>query len=96
VHTAWREGGKRNIRPYFGFRYFQGAIVADQNEFEHLLFIHRLWKQGLNPNAIANKLNDKKVSARSASSWNRNSVVLILNRFEEKKIVIKGAKYELR
>ncbi len=96
VHTGWREPGKRNVRPYFGFCYFQGKVVADPREFENLLVIHRLWTSGINPNSIAVQLNAKKIPARSAASWNRNSVVNILKRFEKELIVIKGSNYELR
>jgi hypothetical protein len=96
VHVAAKKLGKQNIRPFFGFRYFQGEIVPDQNEYETLLLIHQLWKQGQNPNAIAELLNAKKVPARSAKKWSRNSIVLIISRFEKRLITFKGAKYELR
>ena len=96
VHIAARKLGKQNIRPFFGFRYFQGEVVPDQQEYETLLLIHRLWKLGQNPNSIAESLNTKKVPARSAEKWSRNSIVLIINRFEERLITFKGAKYELR
>jgi len=96
VQATWREPGKRNIRPYYGFCYFQGRVVPDPREYENLLLIHRLWKQDTNPNRIAEILNAKKIPARSASLWNRNSVVLILERFEIGIISIKGDEYELR
>ncbi len=82
--------------PYYGFCYFQGKIVPDPREYENLLFIHRMWRAGTNPNRVATKLNAKRIAARSASAWNRNSVVLILERFEKGIISIKGDKYELR
>lgn len=95
VHMTWREPGKRNIRPYYGFCYFQGRVVPDPREYENLLLIHRLWKAKTNPNRIATLLNTKKIPARNASTWNRNSVVLVLQRFEQAIISIKGEKYEL-
>lgn len=97
VSKAVREPGKRNIRPYYGFCYFQGAITPDPREFENLVLIHRLWQSGTNPNRIADTLNDKKIPARCAATWNRNSIVNIIARFEAKKVVLtKGGKYELR
>ncbi len=96
VQTVIKEPGKRNIRPYFGFCYFQGKIVADPREYDHLLLINSLWKSGLNPNAIANRLNEKKIPARSATIWNRNSVVNILERFENGLIVSRGGQLELK
>ncbi|MCM2280258.1 MAG: hypothetical protein NDI61_00270 [Bdellovibrionaceae bacterium] len=96
VAKAVRHSVKTNIRPYYGFCYFQGQVVPDPREYENLLLIHRLWKSGTNPNRIADTLNAKRIPARSAPTWNRNSIVNIINRFEEKLIVIKGAKYELR
>ena len=96
VATAIRESGKRNILPYFGFCYFQGKIVPDQREYANLQTIYILWKKGMNPNAIASELNSKKVPPRSASAWNRNSVVNILKRLETKIISLKGGRLELR
>lgn len=96
VTSTWRSVGKRNVRPPYGFCYFQGQVVPDQREYENLLLIHRLWKEGVNPNAIADRLNAKKIPPRSASAWNRNSVVNILERFKSNAIIIKGDRYELR
>jgi len=96
VTSTWRSVGKRSIRPPYGFCYFQGRVVPDQREYENLLLIHRLWKESVNPNAIADRLNAKKVLPRSAATWNRNSVVNIIERFKSKTIVINGDAYELR
>jgi hypothetical protein len=92
---ARRESGKGSIRPYYGFCYFQGQVVADQREYENLLLIHRLWKKGANPNSIANQLNAKMIPARRASHWNRNSVVKIIKRFEDGLVALKGGQLEL-
>ena len=97
VSKALTDSGKRNIRPYYGFCYFQGAIAPDQREFENLALIHQLWSLGTNSNRIADVLNEKKIPARAASKWNRNSIVNIITRFENKQIILlKGGKYELR
>ncbi len=90
------EGGKTNIRPPYGFYYFQGQIVPDQNEHENLIGYYRLWKADANPNRISDQMNEKKVSPRIAKFWNRNSSVNILNRFEQKQIVLKVGQLELR
>ncbi|MBC7457082.1 MAG: hypothetical protein H7235_02300 [Bdellovibrionaceae bacterium] len=90
------EGGKTNIRPPYGFCYFQGQVVPDQNEYENLLLIYRLWKADTNPNRVSNRLNEKKVRPRIAKFWNRNSIVNILTRFEQKQTVPKGGQLELR
>ncbi len=95
VHESWREPGKQRIRPYYGFCYFQGKVVPDPREYDNLLVIHRLWRSGTNPNRIADTLNKKKVPGRNSAGWNRNSVVLILKRFEQRIISIKGDQYEL-
>lgn len=97
VSKAIRTKAKGNARPFYGFCYFQGRVVPDQREFENLILIHRLWKSGLNPNRIADTLNARKIPARSASEWNRNSVVNIVTRFENKTVILKkGGSYELR
>jgi hypothetical protein len=93
---AWKNNGKSSVHPPYGFCYFQGKVVPDQREYGNLLVIHRLWKEDVNPNAIANQLNAKKIKPRKASAWNRNSIVNILKNFKSKAIVIKGDQYELR
>lgn len=93
---SWKGDGKGSQRPPYGFCYFQGEVVPDQREYKNLLLIHRLWTEGVNPNAIADRLTSLKVPARNAPEWNRNSVLNILKRFENKSIVITGDRYELR
>ncbi|MBL7557891.1 MAG: hypothetical protein JNM24_18830 [Bdellovibrionaceae bacterium] len=88
--------GKSNIRPPYGFCYFQGQIVLDQKEYRNLLLIYKLWKSNANPNRISELLNEKNIPPRIAKFWNRNSVISILTRFENKQIVSKGGQLELR
>lgn len=95
VTAAKAKKCKSGAPPYYGFCYFQGKLVPDPREYENLLLIHRLWESGVNPNAIATMLNSKKTPARSAKSWNRNSVVKIIERFKHGLIKIKGGNYEL-
>lgn len=94
--ASWKNRGKNNVRPPYGFCYFQGKVIADPKEYENLLVIHQLWKDGVNPNAIADQLNAKKIKPRKAAAWNRNSIVNILHRFKSQNIVIQGGNYELR
>lgn len=96
VTSTWCAPGKQVVRPPYGFCYFQGQVVPDQREYENLQLLHRLWKEGVNPNAIADQLNAKKIPPRKAKVWNRNSVVNILERFKSQTIIIKGDSYELR
>ena len=95
VAAALKESGKRNVLPYFGFCYFQGQVVPDQREYAHLVTIYSLWKRSMNPNAISDHLNSKKIPPRKASAWNRNSVVNILKRFESGVISLKRGQLEL-
>jgi hypothetical protein len=90
------EKGKTSIRPPYGFCYFQGIIMLDPKEYENLMLIYRLWKLNMNPNRISDTLNEKKIRPRAAKLWNRNSIVNILTRFEQKQIVLKGGQLELR
>lgn len=91
-----KETGKSNTQPPYGFCYFQGKVVPDQKEYENLMLIYELWKLETNPNRIADTLTEKKIQPRLAKSWNRNSVINILNRFENKQIILKGGHLELR
>ena len=95
--SAIRDSAKTNAAPYFGFCFFQGQVIPDPKEFVILQLIHELWKSGINSNRIADQLNAKKIRPRSAQKWNRNSIVKIINRFENKSVILKsGGKYELR
>lgn len=95
INEAAQTKGKGSIRPYYGICYFQGVIVPDPREY-NLAYIHRQWKLGTNPNRIADLLNEKKVPPRSASTWNRNSIVNILKRFKDGVIVHENGLFELR
>jgi hypothetical protein len=81
--TAWRKSGRSSAHPPFGFTYYQGKLVMQPREHEILFLIERLANAGLNPNAIADQLNAKELKPRRASKWNRNSVVLVLNRLNK-------------
>ncbi len=72
------------------------AAVPDPKEYENLMLIYRLWKLNTNPNRISDTLNEKKIRPRATKLWNRNSIVNILTRFEQKQIAFKGGQLELR
>lgn len=82
ISIAIKTVGKGNAQPYFGFCYFQGTLVPNPKEYDTLLLIYNHWKLKLNPNSISSQLNEKKLSPRTASEWNRNSIVKIIERFE--------------
>ena len=88
-------GGKGNVRPCFGFCYFQGRVTPDPREYPTLLLIHALRADGANLNRIAGRLNAMNVPARAAAQWNRNSVVNVLGRFEDGRLVLRHGRIEL-
>lgn len=87
--------GKTNLTLPFGFRYFQGEIVPDQQEHEAMLIIHQLWRTQTNPNKIAETLNSKKIAPRRAALWNRNSINRIIERFSNGTVILTDSSYEL-
>ncbi len=78
--TVWRKRRRSSSHPPYGFCYFQGNLVENPKEQEVLLLIIKLSKEGMNPNMIASHLKAKRLRPRRADSWNRNSIILILNR----------------
>ncbi len=94
--TAWRKRRRTHTHPPFGFTYYLGGLVIQPREHEILMLIERLAKEGMNPNAIAEHLNENGLKPRRARVWNRNSVVNILDRIKENKIILKGGKLEIR
>lgn len=95
--TGWRKSGKQAVRPFYGFCFHHGKITRDPKEFSVLLLIHEKWKQGVNSNSIATYLNTNKIPSRCNKEWSWNAVKNMVDRFENKKIIIKpGGKYEFR
>jgi hypothetical protein len=87
---AWRNPGKRGIRPVYGFTYFEGRVVKHQKEYPVLLFIYRLWKQGKSSTAIAHALNEKEHPSRMGKLWSWNAVAGIVERFESGTLSVDG------
>lgn len=88
---------KQNALPYYGFCYFEGQISKDPKEFPVLMKIHMMWSQGRNAHDITKALNQEKILSRKGKSWSWAAVKNILNRFNEKKIILtKDGNYEFR
>lgn len=88
---------KQSALPYYGFCYFEGQISKDPKEYPVLLKIQLMWSQGRNAHDITKALNQAKLLSRKGKSWSWAAVNNILNRFNEKKIILtKDGKYEFR
>lgn len=88
---------KQSALPYYGFCYFEGQISKDPREFPVLLKIHMQWSQGRNAHDITKSLNEAKILSRKGKTWSWAAVKNILNRFDDKKIILtKDGKYEFR
>jgi hypothetical protein len=92
----WRVRGKTQARPPYGFCFLDGEITKDTREYPVLLLIHSRWKSGQNANAITNRLSDRRIKSRLGKEWSWRAVRNIVQRFEQKKIILNGGTYELR
>jgi hypothetical protein len=88
--------GKKNVKPPYGFVYFEGAVVRHPKEYPVLLRIINLWKSGCSLNSIATKLNEKKISSPMGKTWSFNSIDNIIKRIKNGHLVQNGDQYELR
>jgi hypothetical protein len=61
--------GKKNIKPPYGFVYFEGRVVKHPKEYAVLLQIINLWKKGRPLNSIATQLNEKRVPSPMNKTW---------------------------
>jgi len=96
THLRKITSGKQGARPYFGFCYFEGRITRDQREFPTLQIIHKRWAKGATIHAIVKELNQKTIVSRTGKVWSWAAVQNIVNRFENKHVIIKGSQYEFR
>lgn len=88
---------KQGALPYYGFCYFEGQISKDPKEFPILAKIHFMWSQGRNAHDVTKALNQAKILSRKGKLWSWAAVKNILNRFDDKKIILtKDGKYEFR
>lgn len=88
--------GKKNVKPPYGFAYFEGRVVKHPKEYPHLLQIISLWKKGQSLNSIATKLNELKVPSPLSKKWSWNSIDNIIRRIKNGHLVQNGDSYELR
>lgn len=92
----WRNKGKQNAKPPYGFCYFEGQIAKHPKEYPHLLAIIGRWKSGQSLNSIAKWLNGKRVPSPMGKLWSFNSIDNIIKRIKNGHLVQKGEHYELR
>lgn len=88
--------GKKNVKPPYGFAYFEGKVVKHPKEYPHLLQIISLWKKGTALNSIAKKMNEQKVPSPMGKLWSFNSIDNIIKRIKSGHLVQNGDQYELR
>jgi len=91
-----RIAGKKNVKPPYGFAYFEGRVVKHPKEYPTLLQIINLWKSGRSLNSIATKLNEKRVPSPMRKTWSFNSIDNIIKRIKSGHLVQNRDQYELR
>lgn len=88
--------GKKNVKPPYGFAYFEGRVVKHPKEYPTLLSIMNQWKLSQSLNSIATKLNGKRVPSPMGKTWSWNSIDNIIKRIKNGHLVQNGVQYELR
>lgn len=88
--------GKKQVKPPYGFAYFEGRVVKHPKEYPQLLYIINLWKKEQPLNSIATKLNEMKVPSPLNKKWSWNSIDNIIKRIKNGHLVQSGDNYELR
>jgi len=83
-----RQKYKSSAAPLFGYVYLEGKLQKDQKEFPVLQIIWNQWKIGQSATSITHYLNDKKIRTRKHREWKRTTILNILQRFENKIIVL--------
>ena len=96
LSQGWRNSGKQNKKPPYGFCYLEGNITRHPKEYAILRLIWGKWKLDQSFNSIATWLNGKRIPSPMAKSWSGNSVKNIINRFKNKTVIKKGEEYELQ
>ncbi len=94
--ASQRIAGKKNVKPPYGFAYFEGRVVKHPKEYPTLLQIINLWKSRRSLNSIATKLNKKRVPSPMGKTWSFNSIDNIIKRIKSGHLVQNGDQYELR
>ncbi|MCK6600110.1 MAG: hypothetical protein L6Q37_17230 [Bdellovibrionaceae bacterium] len=92
-----KQRSKSGAKPFYGFCYFEGALTKHPIEFPVLLKIHRMWAGGRTIHQINQELDKHKVKSREGKKWSWAAVRNIVQRFEQKILIVKnGGLYELR
>ena len=86
--VVFRQKFKSSTPPPYGFAYMGGQLEKDAREYSNLLIIHRQWQLGQSATAISHHLNSKKLKSRSQKAWSRNVILKIIERLENKTIII--------
>ncbi len=81
--------GKQGARPYYGFCYFEGAIVKDPREYSTLVLIHGFWKEGMTNHQIVKELISRGLLSRTGRMWSWAVVHIIVTRFKDGLVKIK-------
>ena len=78
---------KRSGRAPYGFGYLEGSLVKDPKEYPVVQKIIHLWQSGKGQRAIAQILNDQKISTRHGKRWSHGVVGTVLKRHQNKKSI---------
>lgn len=79
---------KNSSPPPFGYYYLEDQLQKDPKEFPTLQAIWKQWQLGQSATAIMKYLNAKKLKTRNQKEWKRETLLNILERFENKSIVL--------
>lgn len=96
LRAARKYRRKGNVRPIFGFCYFEGKVVPHPKEYPILIGIITRWREGGLINSIVKDLNRRKVKSPRNRIWGWNSVNSIIIKFEKGILVKVGGRYEIK
>lgn len=82
--NAWsNRNGKTNVKPPYGYSFFQGVIIRDPKEYPILQFIQNQCKQGVSISSIVRKLDEKGIYSRMNKPWSYNVIKSIIQRLND-------------
>lgn len=88
AEQVFRQNFKSSTPPPYGYMYLEGKLQKDSKEFPTLQIIWQQWTLGQTATSITGYLNSKKLKTRSQKEWKRQTVLNILERFENKTILL--------
>lgn len=71
-------GTYRYVRPPYGYRIDDGALVVDKTEADVVADIFDLVITGHGPTAIATQLNERKIDTKYNATWMSNTIIAII------------------